>query len=217
MKIQSRNLTPWMAALLCLTLAPGTKATDEADSPKASTSQTAASESQSTESAPTKCNKATGILGMAVCNQNDEHLGHIKDLVIDWKTEQVSYAVIGTSAKGSLGLREKLLAVPLTALTTSADQKYLILNADKSKVETAMGFDKDNWPSVSKPSWGAEPFWQKDTDKPAVNDSPPSLPDTPAVPDTMPEKKPDMTPNQDPESPPDMEKEPKPDADPGED
>jgi hypothetical protein len=42
----------------------------------------------------------------------------------------------------------KMLAVPLTALTPSSDQKHLILNADKSKVETAMGFDSNNWPSV---------------------------------------------------------------------
>ena len=70
-------------------------------------------------------------------------------------------------------LKEKLLAVPLAALTVSSDQKRLVLNADKSKVEAALGFDRNNWPSVSNPSWGAEPFWQKDTDKPGVTDEPP--------------------------------------------
>ena len=62
--------------------------------------------------------------------------------------------------------------MPLTALTASADQKHLILNADKAKVEAAMGFDRNNWPSVNNPSWGAEPFWQKETGKPAVSDQP---------------------------------------------
>ncbi len=56
--------------------------------------------------------------------------------------------------------QDKYLAVPLNALTASPDDKHLILNADKSKVEAAAGFDRNNWPSVGNPSWGAEPFWQ---------------------------------------------------------
>ena len=115
---------------------------------------------------------------MDVRNQNDEHLGHIKDLVIDWKTEQVSYAVLSTAPKGLFGMGGKLLAVPLTALTPSSDQKHLILNADKSKVEAAMGFDSDNWPSVTNPSWGAEPFWQKETATPPMSDQPAKGSDT---------------------------------------
>jgi sporulation protein YlmC with PRC-barrel domain len=164
------------------------------------------SEIQATESAPTKCNKASGILGMDVRNQNDEHLGYIKDLVIDWKTEQVSYAVLSTGDKMLLDIKEKLLAVPLTALAASSDQKHLILNADKSKVETAMGFDRNNWPSVSNPSWGAEPVWQKDSARPAITGEPAKEPEAPA--------KPDMKPDLDPESPPDMQHEPQPDTDP---
>src|ERR1035438_503818 len=94
MKIQSRNITPWMAALLCLTLAPGTKAGNDTDAPKVSTAQETRTETTANEGAPTKVNKASSILGMDVRNQTDEQLGHIKDLVIDWKSEGVSYAVI---------------------------------------------------------------------------------------------------------------------------
>jgi sporulation protein YlmC with PRC-barrel domain len=196
-----------MAALLCLTLVPGTKAGDDADASKASIAQETSSETASAEGAPTKFNKASGILGLDVRNQNDERLGHIKDLVIDWKTEQVSYAVISTGNKMLLDIKEKLLAVPLTALTVSSDQKHLVLNADKAKVEAAMGFAADNWPSVSNPSWGAEPFWQKDADKPAATGEPPPLPDATAKPGM----KPDMKPGADPEAPPDMEHESMPD------
>jgi sporulation protein YlmC with PRC-barrel domain len=214
MKTQSRNIAPWMAALLCLALAPATKATDEADATKASTAQETSSTTPSNEGAPAKCNKASSILGMDVRNQKDEHLGHIKDLVIDWKTEGVSYAVISTAPKAFLGINEKLLAVPLSALTVGSDQKCLVLNADKSKVETAMGFDRDNWPSVGKPSWGAEPFWQKEADKSAATEAPAPTPEATATPGTMPESKPDMKPSQDPESPPDMENESRPEPDP---
>jgi sporulation protein YlmC with PRC-barrel domain len=203
MKAQSRNIAPWMAALLCLTLTPGAKAGDDADAPAASLAQETMPATKSNEAAPVKVNKASSLIGMDVRNQKDEHLGHIKDLVIDWKTEGVSYAVVSTGDKMLLDINEKLLAVPLNALTVSADQKCLVLNADKSKVEAAMGFDKNNWPSVSNPSWGAEPVWQKEAAQPAKE------PEATTKPDTTPETKPDMKPDQDPESQSDMEQEPK--------
>jgi sporulation protein YlmC with PRC-barrel domain len=213
MKTQNRKIASWMAALVCLTLAPGTKAGDDTDAPKPAAAQESSTETTASEGAPTKVNKASGILGMDVRNQNDEHLGHIKDVVFDWKTEKVSYAVISTGTKALLDINEKLLAVPLTALTASADQKHLILNADKSKVETAMGFDKNNWPSVSSPSWGAEPVWQKETDKPAVTEPPAKDTDAAVPADAVPETKPDVKPDQDQESKPDIEHESEPDMD----
>ena len=234
-------MTSWLAALVCLTLAPTIKAADEAEPPMAPTPQQTAAdpksdeqgmepsdtpahgshemsaEAKSSEAPPTRVNKASGILGMDVRNQSDEHLGHIKDIVIDWKTEQVSYAVISTAPKALLGIGEKLLAVPLTALTPSGDQKYLILNADKSKVEAALGIERDKWPSVSKPSWGAQPFWQTDTEKPPMTGEPPNESDTDAEPDMTPEPKSDMepaTPETKPDVKPDQDPPEKPDQDP---
>src|ERR1035437_9530181 len=137
MKIQSRNITPWMAALLCLTLDPGTKAGDDMDAFKDSTAQETRTETTANEGAPTKVNKASSILGMDVRNQNDEHLGHIKDLVIDWKSESVSYAVISTGNKMLLDIKEKLVAVPLTALTPA----ILILGPAGSLREQGGGVD----------------------------------------------------------------------------
>jgi sporulation protein YlmC with PRC-barrel domain len=204
MKTRRSNMTPWLTALVCLTLAPVTKATDEAEPPMAPTSQDASAnpksgeqsmqpgdmsahsspemstEMRSSQGTPTRSNKASSLLGMKVRNQNNQYLGRIKDLVIDWKTEQVSYAVLKTGGSPPFGQGGKLLAVPLTALTTSTDQKQLILNADKSKVETAMGFDSANWPSVSNPSWGAEPFWQKEATTPPMSDQPAKGADTKA-------------------------------------
>jgi len=105
-----------------------------------------------------KFNRASSLIGMAVYNQKDEHLGKIRDLVFDRQSERVAYAVLATG--GILNVHEKLLAVPLGAFTVSPDHKHLILRADKSKLETAMGIEKGNWPSPTNPSWGAEPFWQ---------------------------------------------------------
>jgi len=162
MKITYGKVVPWMAALCCLTLANGPKAAadDTASTKETHTYKTVKTETTSTTAAPAKCNKASSLIGMDVKNQNGEQLGHIKDLVFDLKTELVSYAVMSTSPKALLAINEKLLAVPLKAFTTSSDEKYLILNADKAKVEAAAGFDKNNWPNIGSTSWGAEPFWR---------------------------------------------------------
>jgi hypothetical protein len=231
MKIQCSKITPWLAALACLTLTPATKAADDVNAPKAPTTQKTDSEKLAhsshetsteatpSEGTPTKANKASGIIGMDVRNQSDEHLGHIKELVIDWKTAQVSYAVMSTAPKVLLGIDEKLLAVPLNALTVSSDQKHLILNADKSKVQAATGFKSDNWPSVNNPSWGAQPFWQSDTEKSTQPAKPTDTDSTPGVtPDrdspTMPDMAPDSKPKEDPQADSDPENDPKPDQDP---
>ena len=75
----------------------------------------------------------------------------------------MSYAVLGYG--GTLGIGQKLVAVPLTAFhmsgATDANAKAtLVLNATKDRLEMAKGFDKDNWPSVSNPTWGADKFWE---------------------------------------------------------
>ncbi len=87
---------------------------------------------------PQEFNKASGIVGMDVQNQQGEHLGHIKDIVFDLNSQRISYAVLTTSSK-AMPINEKLLAVPLNAFTVSPDQKHLILNADKQKVENGGG------------------------------------------------------------------------------
>jgi hypothetical protein len=61
----------------------------------------------------------------------------------------------------------KLFAVPWSAFTIDEDRKCLILDADKSKLENAPGFDKDNWPDMADMTWGERiynyygqtPYW----------------------------------------------------------
>lgn len=108
-------------------------------------------------SQPTKFNKASELIGMEVKNEQGQNLGDIKDIVIDFDKGSVSYAVL--SAGGVLGIGDKLLAVPLSAFTRSADQSHLILQADKNSIAQAQSIGK-NWPQVQNPSFGAMPFWQ---------------------------------------------------------
>ena len=189
MKTRRNNPTPWLAALGCLTLVLAAKGAGAADAPKSSDSEETGAQPKLAEQdiwrrwklahdahkastgprlsqgAPTQADKASGLLGMEVRNQNGELLGHIKELVIDWKTEQVSYAVISAAPRVLPSVDEKLLAVPLAAVAPSADRKHLVLNAEKSTMQAAQGFDHDHWPSPSNPSWSAEPFWQHEADK----------------------------------------------------
>jgi hypothetical protein len=94
---------------------------------------------------------------MKVKNQLDETLGNIEDLVVDMKSGKISYAVLGVG--GFLGIGEKYIAVPPSAFSVGTDEKSLVLNADKTKIQAAPGFIKTNWPDYQNPDWGGEGFW----------------------------------------------------------
>lgn len=106
-----------------------------------------------------KANKASELIGMNVKNAQGETIGEIKDIVIDFQSDRVGYVAL-SSDQGVL-TAEKLHAVPLRAFQIGADGSTVTLNVDKTKLANAQGFTKDNWPSPSNPSWGAEPFWQE--------------------------------------------------------
>jgi sporulation protein YlmC with PRC-barrel domain len=107
---------------------------------------------------PMKLNKCSQLIGTTVENSQGEKLGKIDEVVVDFETGRVSYCVL--SAEHKLFATPKYLAVPLAALQPSEDGSRLILNADKDKLAQAQGFDRDNWPSVTNPAWGAQPIWQ---------------------------------------------------------
>lgn len=109
-------------------------------------------------SQPLKINKGSSLIGTTVKNQQGETLGKVSDLVIDFKTERVSYVVLD-NAPGVLSA-QKLHAVPLRAFQPDTEGTSLILNADKAQLDRAAGFGTDNWPAVTAPAWGAQPFWK---------------------------------------------------------
>lgn len=89
---------------------------------------------------------ATSINGTNVNNTHGESIGEIKDLMIDWSSGKVEYAVL--SFGGFLGMGDKLFAVPLEAFTfDSVDSEEAVIDITKESLENAPGFDKDNWPS----------------------------------------------------------------------
>jgi len=105
-----------------------------------------------------KVNKASSLIGMDVRNPQNEKLGDIKDLVVDLHTGKIGYAVL--SVGGFLGIGDKYVAVPPNAFSVAPDERNLILNADKAKVQSAPGFAKSDWPALNSSSWTThETFW----------------------------------------------------------
>ncbi|MCC6586273.1 MAG: PRC-barrel domain-containing protein [Bryobacterales bacterium] len=108
---------------------------------------------------------ASTLEGDRVVNAAGEDLGKMQDIMIDVQSGRVAYAVL--SFGGFLGIGDKLFAIPWNRLFVDEENKQLVLDVDRQTLEQAPGFDKDNWPDMSDPSWGAQlhsyygsrPYW----------------------------------------------------------
>ena len=176
MKVTSSNLAPWLTALLSLALLPGwlgaaasASTSAKSESPSALPEQDVwlrwklahdarqpSTEMTPPPGTPTQANKASSIIGMEVRSPEREYLGRIQDVVLDWQSGRVSYAVVNTAPAG----KAKLLAVPPSALKPAADHKHLVLDADKTSIAAASGFDPHHWPSLITPTGREAPVWQ---------------------------------------------------------
>jgi sporulation protein YlmC with PRC-barrel domain len=110
---------------------------------------------------------AKTIIGSDVVNPNWESLGKIEDLVLDASAGRIAYAVL--SFGGFLGMGDKYFAIPWNAFKFNLPpESRIVLNVDKKLLETAPGFDKDNWPDVANSDWGKSiykhygftPYWE---------------------------------------------------------
>jgi len=88
--------------------------------------------------------KASAFIGSRVENSQGESLGTISDIVLEPSEGRIRYVAL--SYGGVLGLGGKLFAIPWNALALQPDGKTFLLNVDKQLLETAPGFNKDNWP-----------------------------------------------------------------------
>lgn len=94
---------------------------------------------------------SSSINGNDVYNRKDESLGNIKEIMLDMHTGRVGYAVL--SFGGFLGMGDKLFAVPWSALTLDTVNKRFVLDVEKTRLESAPGFDKDSWPNMADATW----------------------------------------------------------------
>lgn len=109
---------------------------------------------------------ATTLIGDHVRNNSGEDLGKLEEIMLDLDEGRVAYAVL--SFGGLLGIGNKLFAVPWEALRVDTENKAIVFNISKDRLEQAPGFDKDNWPDTIDREWlaevhnfyGYDPYWQ---------------------------------------------------------
>ncbi|MEX0826530.1 MAG: PRC-barrel domain-containing protein [Acidimicrobiia bacterium] len=94
---------------------------------------------------------AHSLMSDRVQQPSGEHLGDMKELMIDLDTGRIAYAVL--SFGGFLGLGDKLFALPWSVFHVDTDEKALVLDVPKETLEQAPGFDKSNWPAGPE-HWG---------------------------------------------------------------
>jgi sporulation protein YlmC with PRC-barrel domain len=96
------------------------------------------------------------LCGDPVVNGRGENLGKLEELMIDLDEGRVAYAVL--SFGGFLGIGSKLFAVPFESLQVDGENKRLVLDVPREKLENAPGFDKDHWPDFADRSFGSEVY-----------------------------------------------------------
>lgn len=108
---------------------------------------------------------ASSLDDTKVYASDGEHVGEIKEIMIDVQGGRVAYAVLTTG--GFLGIGDTLHAIPWSALVMDTDAKCFRLGLTADRVKNAPGFNKDSWPSMADPQWGTEvhryyerdPYW----------------------------------------------------------
>lgn len=117
---------------------------------------------------------ASTLDGNAVLSSDGHDVGSLKEIMLDVTSGRVAYAVL--SSGGFLGIGDKLLAVPWSALTLDTDNRCFRLAATADQVRNSPGFDKDAWPSMADPVWassvhqhyGREPYWSSGSSGPSA-------------------------------------------------
>ena len=97
---------------------------------------------------------AETLIGDHVHNLKNEHLGEIKEIMLDMRTGKIAYAVM--SSGGVLSIGEKLFAVPWAGADARHRHKRFTMDVDKAPIDNAPGFDTDNWPDMADQNWASQ-------------------------------------------------------------
>ena len=106
---------------------------------------------------PVKFLTASSVIGDRVENSKGEHLGTIKDVMLDITGARVEYYIMEYG--GFLGFWGKLFAIPVSALRLSPKDKVFIVEWNKQDLEQAPGFNKKHWPETNKHYEDATIYW----------------------------------------------------------
>jgi sporulation protein YlmC with PRC-barrel domain len=94
---------------------------------------------------------ASTLIGDPVRNPEGEDLGKLEEIMLDLNDSRVSYGVV--SFGGVLGMGSKLFAIPWSLLKVDTDQKCVVVEVERGVLESAPGFEKDDWPQITSLEW----------------------------------------------------------------
>lgn len=87
--------------------------------------------------------RASEIIGTNVKAANDDTIGEVEDMIVDFKSGQVLGVVI--SSGGFLGLGDTLSSVPTSALRYDLQAKAFKTKLTKEQLQKAPQYKKDSW------------------------------------------------------------------------
>src|SRR5919202_3068613 len=97
--------------------------------------------------------RSSTLFSYRVKSPQGEDLGKIEEIMIVMELKRIAYAVL--SFGDFLGLGDKWVPVPWDALTFKPDEKVLILNIEKEKLQKAPHFERATLPELADRQWGA--------------------------------------------------------------
>lgn len=109
--------------------------------------------------------RAGDLQGRTVIGRNDETIGTIDDLYLDYDEHTVRYVTMDVG--GFLGIGAKRVLVPFERLQWLSDRAELFLDADREAIENApefdpnAGYDRQYEGSVTT-AWGTPSYWTAD-------------------------------------------------------
>lgn len=97
---------------------------------------------------------AKDLVGSKVNDRGQHNAGKIEDLVVNFGSGR-TYAVLGVDKSWSP--KSKLVALPLNAFyVPNRPGVPIMLNVDRPNIETARGFDNNNWPDLNSANYQRE-------------------------------------------------------------
>jgi hypothetical protein len=96
--------------------------------------------------------RASRVEGTDVYNAENEHLGHIDDLVIGKRDGEVKYAIM--SFGGFLGIGEEYHPVPWNALTYDSDRGGYVIGMSRQELTEAPHYARQKEPDWGDPVYG---------------------------------------------------------------
>ena len=110
------------------------------------------------------------LMGKDVHNVSGEDLGKLEDFAVEPVQGRIMYGIVRIG--GGFLKAGKLFAVPWSSFQFSTSG--VMLDVQKSVIDNAPSFDKDNWPDMADRRWGtsihnyfqAKPYWEEEQKSP---------------------------------------------------